>query len=106
MLISQPRLHSQKPDKQYKIMESLCPGGPFLELFGRRHNLRPCWVTVGNQVDEREYLEVLSRLRLRGKRHLTDAQNQHPVEDETFTGNVGVLQDDSNWNPKINSIKQ
>ena len=76
VLISKPWLHSQNPDKQCKIVESLCPGGPFLELFGRRHNLRPGWVTVGNQVNESsEYLEGLSRMRLRGKRHPKERTN-------------------------------
>ena len=96
VLISQPRLHSQKPDKQYKIMESLCPGGPYLELIGRRHNVRAGWITVGNQVGESEYAEGLSRLRLRGKRHLREKANEYPNEEETFTGNDGLIQDDTN----------
>jgi mRNA m6A methyltransferase catalytic subunit len=56
---SKPRQNSRKPDEVYEIIEGLCPGGPYLELFGRRHNMRPGWVTVGNQIEEVEYLKGL-----------------------------------------------
>ena len=52
VILSEKRRHSQKPEEIYDIAEQLCPGGSYLELFGRHHNLRPGWVTVGNQVDK------------------------------------------------------
>ena len=48
VIMSERRVHSQKPDEIYEIAEQLCPGGCYLELFGRHHTLRPGWVTVGN----------------------------------------------------------
>jgi mRNA m6A methyltransferase catalytic subunit len=28
----------------------LVPNGYYLEIFGRRNNIRPRWVTVGNEI--------------------------------------------------------
>ncbi|KEJ82419.1 MT-A70 family protein [Oxytricha trifallax] len=41
---------SQKPDEQYALAESLCPGGFMIEIFARNHNLRDGIVSVGNQI--------------------------------------------------------
>ncbi len=46
------RSNSRKPDDIYEIVEQLWPGGRYLELFGRRHNLRNGWVTLSNQLHE------------------------------------------------------
>ena len=32
------------------MIERLVPGGSYLEIFGRRNNLRDYWVTVGNEL--------------------------------------------------------
>lgn len=40
---------SRKPDEVYGVIERLAPHGRKLELFGRRHNVRPGWLTLGNQ---------------------------------------------------------
>lgn len=40
--------HSRKPDDIYEIAERLVPGGPYVELFGRR--ARPGWTVLGNEV--------------------------------------------------------
>ncbi len=45
------REHSRKPDEIYATAEALWPGGQYLDLFGRNHNLRKNWKTVGNQID-------------------------------------------------------
>ncbi len=46
-----PRMeHSRKPDVIHQIAEHLFPGGQYLELFGRKHNVRPNWVTIGNEL--------------------------------------------------------
>lgn len=41
---------SQKPIDIYEIIEKMIPGGYFMEIFGRRNNLRNYWVTVGNEL--------------------------------------------------------
>eukprot|EP00357_Protocruzia_adherens_P008120 CAMPEP_0115043924 /NCGR_PEP_ID=MMETSP0216-20121206/47164_1 /TAXON_ID=223996 /ORGANISM="Protocruzia adherens, Strain Boccale" /LENGTH=268 /DNA_ID=CAMNT_0002426349 /DNA_START=64 /DNA_END=869 /DNA_ORIENTATION=- len=41
---------SQKPTEIYQIIEKLVPNGYYLEIFGRRNNLRSGWVTVGNEL--------------------------------------------------------
>lgn len=40
--------HSVKPDLIYDIAETVCPEGPYLEMFARR--LRLGWVSHGNEV--------------------------------------------------------
>ena len=44
------RGQSQKPEEQYELMEELVPNGSYLEIFGRRNNLRNGWVTIGNEL--------------------------------------------------------
>lgn len=41
---------SVKPDEAYDEIRKLVPQGHYLEIFGRSHNARPDWVTVGNQL--------------------------------------------------------
>jgi N6-adenosine-specific RNA methylase IME4 len=43
--------HSRKPDEIYEIAERLVPGGPYVELFGRR--TRAGWTVLGNEVVSR-----------------------------------------------------
>jgi N6-adenosine-specific RNA methylase IME4 len=43
-------IHSEKPAEFFRIVESLFPGGPYLELFARQP--RPGWTCVGDEVDE------------------------------------------------------
>lgn len=40
---------SRKPDEVYGVIERLAPHGRKLEMFGRKHNIRPGWLTLGNQ---------------------------------------------------------
>lgn len=65
-LVSEVRDTSRKPDELYGIIERLAPGGRKLELFGRRHNLRPGWLTLGNQIHSTHVLDpdLAQRLRL------------------------------------------
>ena len=53
---SKRRGQSQKPDDIYQIIEDLVPGGRFLEIFGRKNNLRDHWVTIGNEVTGQNHL--------------------------------------------------
>ncbi|KAJ4457588.1 putative Methyltransferase MT-A70 family protein [Paratrimastix pyriformis] len=41
---------TRKPEELYQIIERFCNGRRRLELFGEDHNIRPGWVTVGNQI--------------------------------------------------------
>ena len=50
IIFSERRGQSQKPEEIYHLVEAVCPGGSFLEIFGRKNNLRDFWVTVGNEV--------------------------------------------------------
>jgi N6-adenosine-specific RNA methylase IME4 len=51
-LIIRPRnlRQSHKPEELYTMIEEACPGGLFLEIFARTHNLREGWVSVGLEV--------------------------------------------------------
>ena len=50
VIFSKRRGQSQKPEEIYEIIERLCPKGCYLEIFGRRNNLRDYWVTIGNEI--------------------------------------------------------
>ena len=47
----QVRETSRKPDEMYGLLERLSPGTRKLELFARQHNVRPGWVSLGNQLN-------------------------------------------------------
>ena len=50
VIFAERRGQSQKPDEIYEMIESLVPNGRYLEIFGRRNNLRNYWVTIGNEL--------------------------------------------------------
>ncbi|KAJ1981294.1 methyltransferase [Dimargaris verticillata] len=50
VIVSEVRETSRKPDEVYGLIDRLSPGTRKLELFGRSHNTRPGWVTLGNQL--------------------------------------------------------
>jgi len=50
VLVAEVRETSRKPDEVYSLLERLSPGTRKLEIFGREHNCRPGWVTLGNQL--------------------------------------------------------
>ncbi|KEJ83130.1 MT-A70 family protein [Oxytricha trifallax] len=45
---------SRKPEQLYQIIEQFCPNGKYLEIFGRVHNQREKWVTIGNEAITRK----------------------------------------------------
>ena len=45
------RQTSRKPDEMYSLLERLSPGTRKLEMFARQHNVRPGWVSLGNQLN-------------------------------------------------------
>lgn len=50
VVVAEVRETSRKPDEMYGLLERLSPGTRKLEVFGREHNTRPGWVTLGNQL--------------------------------------------------------
>ena len=50
-MVAEVRETSRKPDEMYPLLERLSPGTRKLELFGRMHNLRNGWVSLGNQLN-------------------------------------------------------
>ncbi|KAG0227903.1 hypothetical protein BGX31_006815 [Mortierella sp. GBA43] len=50
VIFSERRGQSQKPEELYELIEELVPNGQYLEIFGRKNNLRDYWVTVGNEL--------------------------------------------------------
>jgi len=50
VVVSEVRETSRKPDEVYGLIERMCPGGRKIEIFGRKHNIRPGWLTLGNQL--------------------------------------------------------
>ncbi|CRG93248.1 mRNA (N6-adenosine)-methyltransferase, putative [Plasmodium gallinaceum] len=51
VIVSEVRETSRKPDEIYSIIERLCPQNLKIELFGRPHNCRNNWITLGNQLN-------------------------------------------------------
>lgn len=52
--------HSIKPYTLHERMERLVPGGPYLEMFGRRRH--PNWTVLGNEIDGRDIRHSLPNL--------------------------------------------
>ncbi|ORZ06213.1 MT-A70-domain-containing protein [Absidia repens] len=50
VIYSERRGQSQKPEQIYELIEEMMPGGKYLEIFGRKNNLRDYWITVGNEL--------------------------------------------------------
>jgi mRNA (2'-O-methyladenosine-N6-)-methyltransferase len=50
VIFSERRGQSQKPEELYQLIEALVPNGKYLEIFGRKNNLRDYWVTIGNEL--------------------------------------------------------
>uniref|UniRef100_A0A8C9HEF2 mRNA (N6-adenosine)-methyltransferase n=1 Tax=Piliocolobus tephrosceles TaxID=591936 RepID=A0A8C9HEF2_9PRIM len=51
VIVSEVRETSRKPDEIYSLIERLCPQNLKIELFGRPHNIRNNWITLGNQLN-------------------------------------------------------
>ncbi|KAH9921280.1 MT-A70-domain-containing protein [Amylocystis lapponica] len=57
VVVSEVRETSRKPDEVYGMIERMCPGGRKIEIFGRKHNTRPGWLTLGNQLGPDQIFE-------------------------------------------------
>lgn len=53
LLFAEVKKQSQKPDEIYEIIERMAPSSRKIELFGRNHNIRKGWLTLGNQLGEK-----------------------------------------------------
>ena len=51
VIVSEVRETSRKPDEIYYLIDRMFPGGNNLEIFGRPHNCRNGWLTLGNQLE-------------------------------------------------------
>jgi mRNA (2'-O-methyladenosine-N6-)-methyltransferase len=50
VIFSLRRGQSQKPEEIYEMIEKIVPDACYLEIFGRRNNLRNGWITIGNEL--------------------------------------------------------
>ncbi|EST05277.2 MT-A70-like protein [Kalmanozyma brasiliensis GHG001] len=78
VIVSEVRDTSRKPDELYSIIERLCPGGRKVELFGRRHNVRRGWLTLGNQLKSDHVLDPELQHRIDAFRSSRLRQGQTP----------------------------
>ncbi|KAL1676437.1 MT-A70-domain-containing protein [Schizophyllum commune] len=67
VIVSEVRETSRKPDEVYGLIERMCPGGRKVEIFGRKHNVRPGWLTLGNQLGPDQVYEEELRERIRAR---------------------------------------
>ncbi|KAL6043029.1 N6-adenosine-methyltransferase, variant 2 [Balamuthia mandrillaris] len=52
VIFAEIREKSRKPDQLYHVIERMAPGCRKIEIFARNHNLRPGWLSLGNQLGE------------------------------------------------------
>ncbi|KAJ7638541.1 MT-A70-domain-containing protein [Roridomyces roridus] len=67
VIVSEVRETSRKPDEVYGLIERMCPGGRKIEIFGRPHNTRPGWLTLGNQLGPDQIYEEDLAARIKAK---------------------------------------
>ncbi|KAI0751425.1 MT-A70-domain-containing protein [Daedaleopsis nitida] len=67
VIVSEVRETSRKPDEAYGLIERMCPGGRKIEIFGRKHNTRPGWLTLGNQLGADQIYEEDLRARIQAR---------------------------------------
>eukprot|EP00924_Labyrinthula_sp_SR-Ha-C_P013282 snap_masked-scaffold_45-processed-gene-1.15-mRNA-1 protein AED:0.65 eAED:0.65 QI:0/0/0/0.4/1/1/5/0/920 len=59
----------RKPNEFYDLIENSLPGGLYLEIFGRTHNLRDRWITMGNEIDPSADKNSFPMFKLQGFDH-------------------------------------
>ncbi|EJT52105.1 mRNA methyltransferase [Trichosporon asahii var. asahii CBS 2479] len=64
VVVAEVRETSRKPDEVYGVLERLSSGRK-LELFGRKHNIREGWLTLGNQRSQVAEPDLHARLESR-----------------------------------------
>jgi mRNA (2'-O-methyladenosine-N6-)-methyltransferase len=50
LIIADIRKKSQKPDQLYTIIDLMMHGAKKVDVFARNHNLKPGWLSIGNQM--------------------------------------------------------
>ncbi|KZT72652.1 MT-A70-domain-containing protein [Daedalea quercina L-15889] len=73
VIVSEVRETSRKPDEVYGLIERMCPGGRKIEIFGRKHNTRPGWLTLGNQLGPDQIYEEDLAARIKARSFLSHA---------------------------------
>ncbi|OAX35321.1 MT-A70-domain-containing protein [Rhizopogon vinicolor AM-OR11-026] len=78
VIVSEVRETSRKPDEVYGLIERMCPGGRKIEIFGRKHNTRPGWLTLGNQLGQDQIYEedLAARIKARYPERFMTAPSQ------------------------------
>ncbi|KAI5452955.1 methyltransferase [Naganishia albida] len=72
VVVAEGRETSRKPDEFYGILERMVPNGRKLEIFGRKHNVKEGWLTIGNQLGDSNVVDPILKQRL-------DCQNAPPL---------------------------
>jgi len=67
VIVSEVRETSRKPDEVYGLIERMCPGGRKVEIFGRKHNTRSGWLTLGNQLVRDQIYEEDLAMRIKAR---------------------------------------
>ncbi|TDL29263.1 MT-A70-domain-containing protein [Rickenella mellea] len=67
VVVAEVRETSRKPDEVYGMIERMCPGGRKVEIFGRKHNARAGWLTLGNQLGHDQIYEEDLKARIKAK---------------------------------------
>ncbi|GHJ85063.1 hypothetical protein NliqN6_1465 [Naganishia liquefaciens] len=67
VVIAEGRETSRKPDEFYGILERMAPSGRKLEIFGRKHNIRKGWLTIGNQLGDSRIIDEELKRRIDGR---------------------------------------
>ncbi|GAB4822881.1 hypothetical protein N2152v2_009927 [Parachlorella kessleri] len=67
VVVAEVRETSRKPDEMYPLLERLWPGTRKIEIFARTHNLRPGWVSLGNQLDGTRLMDPELKARYEAK---------------------------------------
>lgn len=90
VIVSEVRDTSRKPDELYAIIERLCPGGKKVELFGRKHNVRRGWMTLGNQLKSDHVLDPALQQRLDAFRARQAQQIRNRPQQQHQQGHYGA----------------
>ncbi|SCU93522.1 LADA_0G03554g1_1 [Lachancea dasiensis] len=82
LIVSASRETSRKPDELYGMIERLVgPHARKLEIFGRDHNTRPGWFTIGNQINGENICEIDVKFKYRNS--LRRRKSQRPIPHPT-----------------------
>jgi len=85
--VAEVRETSRKPDEVYEIVERLVGadrGVRKLEMFGRKHNRRKGWLTIGNQLDGIRLFE----------RDVVERWNEVSPDQRTSVANIQEFRDE------------